>query len=149
MTFDVNSPFTWSQVPEDSVLAESARDLRAALGQAMDEAVREARKKAEANDAAGARRYREPMRGGYLMNLGLTGYREAWELQQGLVEAVRSGQLSDTASPVCDLLSSVDICCLPVTPLAAAQSDRLKDHPRPTGAPRPPAPAKRRARPPA
>ena len=43
-----------SQVPEDSVLAESARDLRASLGQAMDEAVRDARKKAEANDAAGA-----------------------------------------------------------------------------------------------
>jgi len=43
-----------SQVPEDSVLAESARDLRAAIGQAMDEAVREARTKAEENDAAAA-----------------------------------------------------------------------------------------------
>jgi len=43
-----------SQVPEDSVLAESARDLRAAIAQAMDEAVREARTKAEQNDAAAA-----------------------------------------------------------------------------------------------
>jgi hypothetical protein len=43
-----------THVPDDSVLAESARDLRAALGQAMDEAVRDARKKAEENDAAAA-----------------------------------------------------------------------------------------------
>ena len=43
-----------SQLPDDSVLAESAHDLRSALGQAMDEAVRDARKKAEENDAAAA-----------------------------------------------------------------------------------------------
>src|SRR5205823_1978930 len=43
-----------AQLPEDSVLAESAHDLRSALCQAMDEAVRDARKKAEENDAAAA-----------------------------------------------------------------------------------------------
>jgi hypothetical protein len=43
-----------AQVPDDSVLAESAREVRAALGQAMDEAVRDARTKAEANDVAAA-----------------------------------------------------------------------------------------------
>src|SRR5256885_10734370 len=49
-----------SRVPEDSVLAESGRDLRASLGQAMDEAVRDARKKAEKNDMAGARKRPAP-----------------------------------------------------------------------------------------
>jgi len=43
-----------AQVPDDSVLAESAREVRAALGEAMDEAVRDARKKAESNDAGAA-----------------------------------------------------------------------------------------------
>ena len=35
-------------------------------------------------------------RGAYLMNLGLTGYREAWELQRSLAAAVSQGAIPDT-----------------------------------------------------
>jgi lipoyl(octanoyl) transferase len=34
-------------------------------------------------------------RGAYLMNLGLTGYREAWELQRSLAAAVTQGAIPD------------------------------------------------------
>jgi len=36
------------------------------------------------------------MKGAYLMNLGLTGYVEAWELQRSLAAAVRQGAIPDT-----------------------------------------------------
>jgi len=36
------------------------------------------------------------VRGGYLLNLGLTGYREAWELQRSLAAAVSQGAIPDT-----------------------------------------------------
>src|SRR6201995_2648522 len=43
------------------------------------------------------RRYRAAMpRGAYLMNLGLTGYTEAWELQRSLAAAVTQGAIPDT-----------------------------------------------------
>ena len=35
-------------------------------------------------------------RGAYLMNLGLTGYHEAWELQRSLAAAVSRGAIPDT-----------------------------------------------------
>ncbi|HZX67069.1 MAG TPA: FHA domain-containing protein, partial [Myxococcales bacterium] len=48
-------------VPDDSVLAESVRDARTALANAMDEAVRNASKKAETSDPAGARALLAPV----------------------------------------------------------------------------------------
>jgi hypothetical protein len=48
-------------IPDDSVLAESVRDARTALTHAMDEAVRDASKNAEANDPAGARALLAPV----------------------------------------------------------------------------------------
>jgi len=48
-------------VPDDSILAESVRDARTALTNAMDEAVRDASKKAETNDPAGARALLAPV----------------------------------------------------------------------------------------
>ena len=36
------------------------------------------------------------MRGGYVMNLGLTGYREAWDLQRSLAAAVSQSAIPDT-----------------------------------------------------
>ncbi|MFL5421108.1 MAG: hypothetical protein ACJ79Y_10115, partial [Myxococcales bacterium] len=48
-------------VPDDSVLAESVRDARTALASAMDEAVRNASKKAETSDPAGARALLAPV----------------------------------------------------------------------------------------
>ena len=36
------------------------------------------------------------MRGGYVMNLGLTSYREAWDLQRSLAAAVSQGAIPDT-----------------------------------------------------
>src|SRR5881227_188171 len=37
-----------------------------------------------------------PSRGGYLYNLGLVPYREAWELQRSLAGAVSQGAIPDT-----------------------------------------------------
>ncbi len=41
-------------------------------------------------------RRRRIRRGAYLLNAGLTGYREAWELQRNLAAAVRQGAIPDT-----------------------------------------------------
>jgi pSer/pThr/pTyr-binding forkhead associated (FHA) protein len=88
-----------SQVPDDSLLAESVRDLRAALAQAMDEAVRDARKKAEANDPAAASERLAPVLAADPGRADAVAVRDALSREPAGTPARRRSQAAASGSP--------------------------------------------------